>query len=1104
MPDATAGLQLVPKGHTRVRAALNDIATSTERIWKLQEQTNKSLQAMAQSLSRTRTATKKVAEETDRANKVWKYMKTHPIRMTHSLTRMVGIFNTWNKGLIFASRLLGKMFEPIKDILTTGGGFQQLQVEIEEMLNAVEGRSAEAAQKIESVMAAVREQGAQTEFTFRQVAEGTAQYIQMGISAEKVAKTLANVTDFATSRQITYKDAILLTTRTLRQFGLDTENTAEFQKNLVRVTDILNKTHLTTGASVQKLGQSLKFAGTIAKAAGFELQDVAAHLGILANAGLEAGQGGRNLRTIYARLSSSLPNVKKGIEELNAATKAGISLTERIQTQSGRYIEVQRTGKAVLEDIVSAYGSLGDAQKNRIAYLISGQRAMTGMIALTNAGIDGIRETTDVINDSAGITQKLAERMRATFLKTVDLVKSGAEAIKIALFTFLGEPATQIASTFAGLLRAIATGFRQMREASRGGLSEETLAEGFDNILKLARPWSRELIRLIKETWDKIKMVIDAGWTAIFGSSAVEGVFGERGAFLGFFKGKFNTTFTNVLVDVFKTAFTAAAIAGLDIAGNLLFAGIPALLKTTAREQGRTTSAKIQGAGLFTPGTFETTSDLTTVAPYGRGGFQGRADIAREQERRANITEYARGLSDEVLLAMLSGGRGIEGNPFQEALPESSRRIIVAEFNSIARNIRRETEKALVGPGGVVGGTTGGATITPAILPFGQHGDLTGFSPAARAQREITEELEKQRVLQMGEATAAIETHEKTLKYLTDVQKVGVAMRDVRDATFELATIDLKSEMKIEELGLALNKWLLQPINVYKQQISEIKGETSRAVADIRTQIIGVQEEFLGLSGAEGGQRRQRILKGRLASLGEQFGLTQTAEGRAGIAGQQAQVLQQLAQMTQGSEQTRFAQRQIRALDKQTDQLRLDGEINLKSVALQQESDKERAQNLKQQLKHAESASEQTPILAELLEITKQSGDEGRIEAIALNKQLGQATIDTAKEQTLIQREQLDILKVIAENTRRQAELTGLTQYKNQAEIERDLTGKGRPSRPGFSFSIDEARKTPSKYFQGYNDDNLPIFGNVRFDPISEDESGIRAAPGGYVVKYGR
>jgi len=128
----------------------------------------------------------------------------------------------------------------------------------------------------------------------------------------------------------------------LGEFNLETSQTK-------RVVALLNYTADRTQATVSDLGESLKFVGPIAATLGEDVEDVAAALGVAADAGIKASMAGRATRQLYISLT-------KPTKEMNKAFNAALGLSgelgqswQDIVFQGGKFI-----GTAATIDLLAA------------------------------------------------------------------------------------------------------------------------------------------------------------------------------------------------------------------------------------------------------------------------------------------------------------------------------------------------------------------------------------------------------------------------------------------------------------------------------------------------------------------------------------------------------------------------------------------------------------------------------------------------------------------------------------------------------------------------------------------------------------------------------
>jgi TP901 family phage tail tape measure protein len=140
-----------------------------------------------------------------------------------------------------------------------------------------------------------RQLGATTLFTATEAAEGLLYLSRAGFSATEAIEALPATLDLAIGGLIGLGEAADIASNILRQFDLDAIQTE-------KVVDTLVGTANSSNTSVQQLANALKFVGPIAGALGAELEETAASIGALGNAGIQSAFAGTALRGLYSSL----------------------------------------------------------------------------------------------------------------------------------------------------------------------------------------------------------------------------------------------------------------------------------------------------------------------------------------------------------------------------------------------------------------------------------------------------------------------------------------------------------------------------------------------------------------------------------------------------------------------------------------------------------------------------------------------------------------------------------------------------------------------------------------------------------------------------------
>jgi TP901 family phage tail tape measure protein len=288
------------------------------------------------------------------------------------------------------------------------------------LTGAVSGAAGADLQKLNDT---ARELGATTSFTAVQVASLMGELGRAGFSPDEINAMTGAVLNLA---RATGTDATLaagIMAATLRQFGLNATDGA-------RAADVLTKAANATFNTVEGLGESLKYAGPVAKSLGMSLEDTVAILGTLGNVGIQGSEAGtalRRLSVIAAGAGQELQGIF-GVTNTDAAgnLKPLVSVLDEINTVTAGMPVAERTAK-----MAEAFGLLGITSANVLA---------------DSAG--GVRGLADELRAAQGTAAATAKEMDAGLGGSFRIALSAIEGVQMAL-----------GNAFAPTLQGIVDGF---------------------------------------------------------------------------------------------------------------------------------------------------------------------------------------------------------------------------------------------------------------------------------------------------------------------------------------------------------------------------------------------------------------------------------------------------------------------------------------------------------------------------------------------------------------------------------------------------------------------------------------------------------------------
>ena len=226
--------------------------------------------------------------------------------------------------------------------------------------------------------------GATTAFTAQQAAEGMGFLGQAGFTTNEIMSAMPSVLNLAAAGQLELADAADITAAVRRGFGKSATEAGN-------VADILATAAASSNTSVQEMGEGFKFVGPVASAMGISIEETAAALAKLSDAGLKGSLAGTGLRQALVKLGPDI--IKQG----------GLLPALRALDSEG------------LRAVTTAMESLG-------------ARAGTAAIALANS-VDDVERLTGVFVNSDGAAQDMADTLMSRVTGAALRLKSAFDAV---------------------------------------------------------------------------------------------------------------------------------------------------------------------------------------------------------------------------------------------------------------------------------------------------------------------------------------------------------------------------------------------------------------------------------------------------------------------------------------------------------------------------------------------------------------------------------------------------------------------------------------------------------------------------------------------------
>ena len=315
-------------------------------------------------------------------------------------------------GRALTMHITGKLLDVGQAALQVGMNFDASMSNVYGLMSSLNLSQAQ----MDALRDTAREMGATTKFSASEAADAMGYMALAGWDDAQVIAGIPGVLNLAAAANMDLAKASDIVTDTMTPFGMAAERAGE-------AADVFAYAQANSNTTVEGLGEAMKYAAPTADAFGMTLQDTAAAMGVLANAGIKGSQGGT---TLNAMLRDMKNNAKNGAIAIG---KTKVALTNA----DGSY----RSYAAIIRDIDKATSSMTASQRDAALGAIFGDESLKGILATLKQGPDALDAMTEGIYACGGAAEDMAATMGDNLKGDLAILESGAQDMAIALSDWL-------------------------------------------------------------------------------------------------------------------------------------------------------------------------------------------------------------------------------------------------------------------------------------------------------------------------------------------------------------------------------------------------------------------------------------------------------------------------------------------------------------------------------------------------------------------------------------------------------------------------------------------------------------------------------------------
>ena len=327
-------------------------------------------------------------------------------------------------------------------IVGIGTASLKATMDFDKSMSKVQALSSATGEQLVLLKEKATELGATTAFSASQVSEAMQYMALAGWKTNDILEGTAGILAAASASGEELAKVSDIITDGLSAFGLEANKANHF-------ADVLSTTATNANTTIGMMGEAFTYAGSVAGALGYSVEDTALAIGIMANSGIKASQAGTALRTMLTELSGTLEITGKNLG------------TYVIQTSNAD--GTMKPFRETLESLKYAFSQLSEAERASMAESLVGKNAMAGLLAIMNTSDEAFNNLATAIDNSTGSAERMSDVMLDNLAGQITIIMSGVESLALAI----GDRLTPYARKLADSIQNVVTTFNNMSDEQK-------------------------------------------------------------------------------------------------------------------------------------------------------------------------------------------------------------------------------------------------------------------------------------------------------------------------------------------------------------------------------------------------------------------------------------------------------------------------------------------------------------------------------------------------------------------------------------------------------------------------------------------------------------
>lgn len=413
-----------------------------------------------------------------------------------------GIINLLKNPIFQVGAVLGVSIG-LKDTIETYKDFEAAMSQVQ----AISGATSSELTKLTNK---AKEMGSTTKFTAEESAEAFNYMAMAGWKTEDMLNGIEGILSLAAASGEDLATTSDIVTDALTAFNMKAEDAGRF-------SDVLAAAASNANTTVSGMGETFKYAGSMAGSLSYSIEDVALMTALMANSGIKGTMAGTSLNSIFTRLSTNT----------NGAADALSDLGIEFFTSEGN----ARDLSDVMDELRDATANMTAEQKANLANTIAGTQAQKGLLAVLNASEEDYNKLADAINNADGAAAQMSETMLDNLQGSITLLQSAVDGVKISFGERLSPYVRSLADWLTDQMPEVEQGLDEMMDWFDSKV--DRMQRKFNELTDTKEWQDTDFFGKVKIAWDEFIAEPFSEWWSSTGKAKFAGFAQDIGEGIG-------------------------------------------------------------------------------------------------------------------------------------------------------------------------------------------------------------------------------------------------------------------------------------------------------------------------------------------------------------------------------------------------------------------------------------------------------------------------------------------------------------------------------------------------------------------------------------------